>query len=445
MLQLLGILLLLGAIGIKIANSFMSKNQKPKFIEEFDWKKLGIVTTVGISLIILGMSLFYAKPGHYYIVVKPSGGKYAVTSEGYKLAMPLSKIHEWQKFIDVKVVSDLNEQETDSREIFGKMAPIGIRFIDNVTAESYVSVRFELPKDEEEFLKMFLKFRTQSNLVNNTLIPTVREQMINTAYMFSAQNYISGDAQNFRQTFDEQLKHGAYAVKKKEIIDTLYNPIQQENESRTIKEIKTVYRVEKIRENGLPKRIAHEITENSIIVSQVIVDKVDLEPTFRKRLEKQRDESAKRQLEQQKIETAKASQQRILAEGERDKSKERALREKEQVKELIQIETSLKKEETNKKLAQVKLETEKLNAQALEVKKRAEANANRQLVNAGLTPQEKAEWEYKTRVGVAEKIAGPNGLKLPENYIKSGGGNSNGDSKDDMLMMILLETMKSNK
>lgn len=442
MLTFLGILILFSALSLKLANSFM--HNPPDFIKKFDWKLTGITSITGVAIILLGMSLFYSKPGYYYAIVKPTGGKYVITTEGFKLIIPFSKIHKWQKYIDVKVVSNENEDETDIKEVSGRMSPIGIRFIDNVTANSYVSVRFELPKDEEEFLSMFLKFRSQSNLVNNTLIPTVREQMINTAYMYSAQNYISGDAQSFRQTFDEQLKYGAYAVKKKEITDTIYSEIQKEDEPRAIKEIKTIYRVEKIRENGIPKRISHEITENSIIVSQVIVDKVDLEATFRKRLEKQRDESAKRQLEQQKIETAKASQQRILAEGERDKAQERAIREKEQVKELIQIETSLKKEETNKKLAQVKLETERLNAEALEVKKRAEANANRQLVNAGLTPQERAEWEYKTRVGVAEKIAGPNGLKLPENYIKSGDGKSGNGSKDDMLMLILLETMKGN-
>ena len=53
-----------------------------------------------------------------------------------------------------------------------------------------------------------------SNLVNNTIVPTVKEQLINTAYMFAAQDYISGEAQNFRQVFEEQLKGGAFAVEK---------------------------------------------------------------------------------------------------------------------------------------------------------------------------------------------------------------------------------------
>jgi predicted RND superfamily exporter protein len=168
--------------------------------------------------------------------------------------------------------------------------------------------------------------------------------------------------------------------------------------------------------------------------------KIDLEGAFKKRLEAQRDESAKRQLEQQKIETAKSTQQRIIAEGERDKAQERVNQEKEQVKALIAIETKKKQEVTKKELAEIALETEKLKAEAEKVKADAESYKNRKLVSAGLTPQEKAEWEYKTAVGVAEKIAGPDGIKLPSTYVNSGGkGNS---SKDDIMMMLLLQMMK---
>ena len=35
----------------------------------------------------------------------------------------------------------------------------------------------------------------------------------------------------------------------------------------------------------------------------------------------------------------------------------------------------------------------------------AQAEANRLKVAAGLTPQERAEWEYKTKVGVAEALS----------------------------------------
>ncbi|MDR1097288.1 MAG: hypothetical protein LBL57_04065, partial [Tannerella sp.] len=52
---------------------------------------------------------------------------------------------------------------------------------------------------------------------------------------------------------------------------------------------------------------------------------------------------------------------------------------------------------------------------------RAQAEANKAKVAAGLTPQEKAEWDYKTKVGVAAEISK---IKLP-NVVTSGGQGNN--------------------
>lgn len=382
----------------------------PPFLLMFN-KKLSISLLLGgVLLIFLPFLFFFAERGYSYLLVFPTGRMSAVLEQGIKWR-GFAKIDEWQKYIDVKVVGD--DIEADKSELEGIMKPVSIRFIDQVTANGYVSLRFELPNDKETFIQLAIKYRTMSNLVNNTIIPTVREQLVNTGYMFAAQNYISGEAQSFRQTFEEQLRDGTYAVKKIEHKDTIFDNIQDEDQ-RKIKEVQTRYQVIKIIENGVPKRIPHELSANNVLVSQVIIDRIDLEAAFKQRLEAQRDESAKRQLEQQKIETAKAAQQRIVAEGERDKAAERVAQEKEQVKQLIAIETKLKQEKTNKELAAIALETERLKSQQVKVSADAKAYENRQLVSAGLTPQEKAEWEWKTSVGVAAEIAK---INFPETMI----------------------------
>lgn len=359
-----------------------------------------MIAVTGLLIAMLPYLFFWAEPGYQYFLVYPTGKSDVVVNQGIKFR-GFAKVVPWQKYIDVKVV-DKNDK---IRDIEGLMKPIPIRFIDQVTAEVKISGRFQLPTDEEAFITLAIKYRTMDNLVQNTLIPTIREQTNNTGYMYAAQDYISGEAQSFRQTLDEQLKDGAYAVIKIEHRDTVFNEVQQSNIDRSIKEIRTSYTVEKVLENGLPKRIPHELTENNIIVSQVIIDDVILEPIFKQRLEAQRDESAKRQIEQQKVETAKAAQARIIAEGERDKAGERVTQEKEQVKQLIAIETKLKQERTNKELAAIALETERLKAQQKKVSADAKAYENAKLVTAGLTPQERAEWEYKTSVGVAAELS----------------------------------------
>lgn len=361
---------------------------------------VGSITGFGVLLVMLPFLFFWAEPGYQYFVVYPTGAKSAVMSEGIKWR-GFAQIIPWQKYIDVKVV----DEGEDASEIEGAMDPIPIRFIDQVTARAKLSTRFQLPTDEQSFIELAIEFRSLQNLVQTTLIPTVREVVSNTGYMFAAQDYISGSASDFRVAIDDQLKYGTYSVEKTEYRDTVMAEIEDDN-SRQIKEIRTRYDVNKRKDaSGQVIRIAHDINENNIIVAQVIVDDVLLESTFKKRLEAQRDESAKRQLEQQKIKTAKDAQARIIAEGERDKAAERVTQEKEQVKALIAIETKLKQEETNKKLAEIALQTEKLKAEAEKVKADAESYKNTKLVQAGLTPQERAQIEKEKAIGVAAELS----------------------------------------
>ncbi|MCW3806743.1 SPFH domain-containing protein [Plebeiibacterium marinum] len=439
MTTFLGILILLAGLTAWVISKIDKSNARlPLWLKGIKTTHGNILVLAAIFMLMLPYLFFFADRGFNYLLVSPTGKMSAVMEQGIKWR-GLAKIDKWQKFIDVKVVS--NQTESDIDELEGIMHPIPIRFIDQVTANGYVSLRFQLPTDEESFVSLAVKYRTMSNLVNNTIIPTVREQLINTGYMFAAQNYISGEAQSFRQTFEEQLKDGTYAVNKIEVKDTIFHQIDMTQKERTIKEIQTSYIVEKILKNGIPKRIPHELSENNIIVSQVIVDKIDLEATFKKRLEAQRDESAKRQLEQQKIETAKAEQQRIVAQGERDKAEERVNQEKEQVKALIAIETKLKQEETNKKLAAIALETERLNAQKKKVTADAEAYEIAKKVHAGITPEVKLQMELNRDIQVAAEIAK---IKFPETMI-IGGDSKGGTPLESLIGAAMAKQLQTTK
>jgi hypothetical protein len=438
MITIIGFLLLLAGIAAIIISKLEKLNKIPVWLHGVTKLHAILLVATGILLMLLKSLFFFADRGFNYLLVSPTGKMSAVMEQGIKWR-GFAKIDKWQKYIDVKVVSDQTESDVD--ELEGVMNPIPVRFIDQVTANGHVSLRFQLPEDNPSFIKLAVKYRTMSNLVNNTIIPTVREQLINTGYMFAAQNYISGEAQSFRQTFEEQLKNGTYAVNKLEVKDTIFTEIDMTSKKRNIKEIQTSYQVEKILVNGIPKRIPHELSENNIIVSQVIVDKIDLEATFKQRLEAQRDESAKRQLEQQKIETAKAEQQRIVAQGERDKAGERVTQEKEQVKALIAIETKLKQEETNKKLAAIALETERLNAQKVKVTADADAYEISRKVQAGITPEVKLQMELDRDVKVATEIAK---IKFPDTMI-IGGNEKGGTPLESLIGAAMAKQLQDSK
>lgn len=417
----------------KSHHSLINLKRKPKLVI--------ILGAVGLFLILADYLFFYSKQGHQYYLVYPSGDWGTHYEPGFKWR-GFARIQEWQKEIDIKTVDDDDNTEgiegvirdkttfqslVDGRVVTTTAPGIHITFIDRVNAAAKVSVRMKMPDDDKNFRYLAESFRTQENLINNTLVPTIREQLSNVGYQFAAQDYISGAATDFRQAIDDQLKNGGYSTKRTEFHDTIYSVIT-DGGPRSIKEINTRYQIIKnVDKNGNLIRIPHEITKNNVFVTQVIMDAVTPEPAFQQRLEAQRDISAQKRIEMEKIETAKAAQQRIVAEGERDKADERVKQEKEQVKVLIAIETELKKEATNKQLAEIALQTARLDAEKLVVQGRAEAEANRLKVQAGLTPQERAEWEYKTAVGVAEKLSA---LKLPSVYMTGSQGGKEGILSD---------------
>lgn len=388
----------------------------PRILTMWKSKNLRLATlAVGIGLFILPQFFMYARPGHQYYLVSPTGTKSAIFNSGYHTVMPFTRIQEWEKYVDIKVINEGEDTEGIEGIIEGG---IPIRFIDQVKATASVSVRMQLPTDEPSFMVLAEEFRHPENLVRNTLVPTVREQVINTGYMFAAQDYISGAASDFRQTLDDQLKNGGFSVEKKEYIDTTYvNTDIQQKGQRQIREVTTRYEVEIREKGGKPIRIPHDITKNNVIVSQVIVDAISLEAAFQKRLEKQRDIASQKRIEMEAVEAAKIRQQKIIAEGETEKAAERARQEKEQVKTLITIETQVKQEESKRKLAEIALKTAELEAEAKKVKADADAYQNRKLVQAGLTPQERAKIEKEIAIGVAAEISK---LKLPEVYMNGG-------------------------
>lgn len=86
---------------------------------------------------------------------------------------------------------------------------------------------------------------------------------------------------------------------------------------------------------------------------------------------------------------------------------------KQQVKNIKAVVAAQKEKEVATLEAQKQYEVAKLQAakaveDAKRIKAEAEAAANRAKVQAGLSPQEKIEWEYKTKVGIAEVLAKSN-------------------------------------
>ena len=142
-------------------------------------------------------------------------------------------------------------------------------------------------------------------------------------------------------------------------------------------------------------------------------------------------------------ETAKQAAVTAKAEGD---AKIAAAKAEQEVVKIAEVTKAQKEKEVAILQAQKEQEVARLEAlKALEVAKKikaekeAEAAANRALVNAGLTPQERAEWEYKTKVGVAEALAKSSHPLVPEIMMASDSKGGAGNAMDAVGLNMLMD------
>lgn len=77
-------------------------------------------------------------------------------------------------------------------------------------------------------------------------------------------------------------------------------------------------------------------------------------------------------------------------------------------------------------------------AKKIKAQGEAEAAANRAKVTAGATPQEKLEWEYKTKVGIAEALAKSSQPLVPQIMMNGADGKNNSNSAMDAVGLNML-------
>jgi len=436
MLTFLGIFALAFALLMPFIRPLVGQNSPLKF---WTTKRLLSIGVLGVLLILAAQSFFIARESkQYYILNKASGERSAVMIPGLHFITPfVTEVREWDKYLEIKGVKVdkegnliVSEKESEALEnVEGVIrGGVSVRFIDKVTANVYPSVRFQLPSDPQSFIKLVETYRTSENLVMNTLVPTVSEQLKNITFMFTADEYVSGGATIYRSEIEDVLKNGAYIFAKETVRDTVYaEPViggdstLVKNIKREIREVKVFEKNKKMLKDGVAIRKKHEITENNIVTAQVIIDEIILDKGYEDKLKEQMNLAAQAVVENQKIIAAKAKQQSIIAEGERDKASERVTQEKEQVSKLISIETQVKEEESKRQLAEINVKTEELKAKATIIAAKAESEKNALLVRAGLTPLEKARIEKETKVEVARELAKMN---VPQTIITGGSNNS---------------------
>ena len=421
MLTFIGIVMILTGIALLIIKPFFANSKRLNwFTKGRSFQMIGL----GLVLSVISGMFFYAEPGTAYAVQYPWGSQKAVVNQGINTKM-WGRLIPIQFELPIKYVIPDKDGELGEQSKYANVDKAKYwAFSDAVKARIATSVVISInTADEDQFLSVADRNKTERNLIRSRIIPNIDQSLKNTCKLMDAQDYISGQASDFDRYFKDQLENGMYVLE--EYVENENREIIGDSTTlRTITNKETKQKRFRIKfRDGKPVREeGNSLRAYGLTVVQAVVTEIDWEATFDKRLQLQKEEVAQTQLEKQQAEREFYRAQKETARGEAEKAAERARLEKEQIQKTIEAETKAKvaefnliEERKNYEVAQFKAKTQKTLADA-------QSYENAKLVTAGLTPQERAEWEYKTSVNVARELKE---LRLPEIYIQDGGKSSN--------------------
>lgn len=443
MLTTIGIILIVAGITAIILKSIF------KFKDSLSWinvKRSFQSIALGVLLMFLNGMFFYADAGTAYAVQYLSGGDKMITTQGLKLKwwgriIPLS----YETSIKDIIVDNTSELPENSQGIYNRKAQKW-EFSDAIKAEISTSVIVGVNiNDEEVFLNMADRNKSEAKLIWGRVMPNIDAAIKNTCKLMDAQDYISGQASDFDRYFRDQLENGMYQVEQyyesensNEILgDT--TTVRKINVGKASKQKK--FRIKRDSDGNIVRDNSNTLKQYGLKIYQAQVTGIDWEASFDERLDLQKNEVAQTQLEKQQAEREYYRAKKEVAKGESEKAKERARLEKIQIQQTIEAETAAKVAGFNLIKEKKQYEVEQFKAKSKKVAADAQYYENAKLVSAGLTPQERAEWEYKTAVGVAGQIKD---LRLPSTYI-TGSKNGNDNLLNSLIGADLAKKMMTKK
>lgn len=408
---------------------------------------------------------FYAEPGFKYHVRTIFGEEKMVDTVGYAPHW-FGRINAWKNAMSVQAAHGLSDDlraEFDSSQMSANLGQQSLVFLDQVDALVSATSRFELPSDQDSFLRMARQFRTPDNLLRTELVPAFRETLGATASLMGAEEYFSGGRTEFTSEFQNQMENGVYLVERREVIEKI-NRAQRSTANASLEtqqefgdDQQVVFKVEKLlNEQGLPIRKSQNFAKFGITVVSARVTDVQPNQRFRERMQQKQDAATARGIaREQRIQE---EEQRLLAiaKGEREVAQRQAKARVTQIERTTNAETEkqlaitqankLKEQaEIEQQTAQVLLEKAKIDAESLRVAAEAEAYARKARLDSDNALQQKLDTEMEIQRMWANAFARRN---VPQYVFGGSGGNGGAQggapvgSDSEALLLQQLLTME---
>jgi hypothetical protein len=293
---------------------------------------------------------------------------------------------------------------------------VDVIFNDGSKAKISGLIRVKLPNTIDGAISLKREYANGfDHFIQAGIVPIVNNAIKLSANLRSAQDAYTTLAL-FQQAVEDQLRNGIYVTKSDKVSKTTSTGDIEEQRVTVL-----VYGAD-----GQPLRTPNRLQQLGCEVLECVIDVPQFDAKVEEMIAKRKDEAMKTELSKQ--EAIRAKQDALTAEQQGLANVAKAKYEKE-VEKVQEVTTAQKLYE----VAALNAKQEDENRKAAIYKGQGEAEAARLKVSAGLTPQEAAEWNFKTKVGVATALAS---IKYPSILIN--GGDKSGQNPMDAISIKFL-------
>lgn len=303
-------------------------------------------------------------------------------------------------------------------------APIRVIFNDASVGYIYGSLRVKLPMSSDKLGLIHTDYNGMNRLMNDLVSQTVVKVVYASGPLMSAFESYAEKKNDLIAYVDDQLSNGVYktTVREVEIVDSFTGEKKRQKVASLIPD------------NSAPGGYVR--AENSpfsyygIEIGQVAISEIQYDDKVTKQIETQQEQNMS--IQTKKTQALAAQQDAIKVEAEGKAAAAKAKWDQEKIKA-----TEVTKAEQEYEVARLAALKAKEEAKRITAEGEAKAAANRALVNAGLTPLERATIEKETQIGVAEALSK---IKLPT-IVVAGGNGTNGNTAMDAMGLKMMQDL----
>ena len=302
--------------------------------------------------------------------------------------------------------------------------PHRVRFNGGDNARIGHTVKWDLPDDEENMLGIHRHYRSHKRLASTTLSQYQKETAGYATQMLDSETHYSGGQSQLKEFFQDQLRNGQILLDKE--TNSVKNP--ETGKSETIIVVKP--RMDK---DGQALRTPSDIQKYQISPSFVSIDNVKYDPLIENKLKAKIESATIKSISEQKLITAQQEALTAIEQGKKAIEEVKAKKEAEKLEAVIMAQQQ--KEVAEQEALQAKYIADKIAEEG-----RAQAAANKALVAAGLTPEQKMKMEIEIADKVSANLAK---VQFPEMMII--GGSDGGKTLDPFQAVGLESFLKIQK